>query len=919
MMRQAVKESLSIHPLCIARWIGLLAALSFFVTLHTQAASAEARAYETVVRLYDGAAFDLAETELAKFVKNYPDSENVPQAILLQAQSRFRQNKYEAALTLLRERSSNAGKLADQYRYWIAECLFEKGDFADAAAAFAQMLSDFPDSSRRLNASLGEAYARFKLGDWKRTVELISQPAGTFQQAALKRTDDALFVRGLLLLGEAYLALKDYHAGEEVMERLAERNPPPESDWQRLYLLARLQIADQRADAALRTMTNLLGQLAAVTNTFAANLKADAVALQGELLKAKNLPEAAIQAYEANLSTNTPTARRQQALQQILKLTLAQGKLGEAGKRLETHTTENPGDSMLDLLRLTLGEFRLKEYYALPLESRNGALNLLQQARGQFERIITHTNAQFSALAQLNRGWCLWEEAQTTSATNLAESLLAFRTATESLPRSDDQAVARFKWADCQFALADFTAASVNYWLVATNYADLPRVGSELVGHSLYQIVRAGIQSADLAGANKAIEKILAEYPSGIFNERSLLLYGQALNRLGSPAAAREFFAGFVQRFPESPWRPQVELAVARTYEQEGAWKEASDLYSQWLARNADHAARPDAEFNRAWAEDLAHNEAKAFELFTNFVAQFPTNKLAPLAQYWVAAYYYRLGGTNYAKADENFQNVYQNTNWPASDFSFEARMMAGRAAYMRQGYKDAANYFKNLIDKLIALNRASSLIPRAYFALADTYMSGPGAVLGSTNALDGYKEAIGVLDRITREYPTNALAPLAWGQMGICYLQLASVDTNHYERAALAFTNALISELANVKCRSIAEVGLAKVLEKRAEQASLAERANLLKEALRHYWNVVDGQVLQENEVADPPWLKEAAMAAARLAEELQRWEEAATLYQKLAKWAPPLRKTCESKLERLEQLRSQPGPAQKLDGPSD
>ncbi len=374
MMRQTVKEFLPADPLRFARWVGILLALNCFVTPQARAASAEARAYDAAVRLYDGAAFDLAEAELANFVKNYPDSENVPQAILLQAQSAFRQHKYDAALVLLRERSINAAKLADQYRYWIAECLFEKGDFAGAAAAFAQMLSDFPDSSRRLGASLGEAYARFRLGDWKRTVELISQPTGAFQQTALKRTDDALYVRGLLLLGEAYLALKEYRAGEEVMDRLAERNLPPESGWQRFYLLARLQLADQRADSALQTMTNLLGQLTTVTNAFAANLKADAVALQGEILETKNQPEEAIQAYESNLSTNTPAARRQQALQQILKLTLAQGKLGVAGKRLESYTTLNPGDSTLDLLRLTLAELRLKEYYALPADSSNELL-----------------------------------------------------------------------------------------------------------------------------------------------------------------------------------------------------------------------------------------------------------------------------------------------------------------------------------------------------------------------------------------------------------------------------------------------------------------------------------------------------------------------------------------------------------------
>jgi tetratricopeptide (TPR) repeat protein len=179
--------------------------------------------------------------------------------------------------------------------------------------------------------------------------------------------------------------------------------------------------------------------------------------------------------------------------------------------------------------------------------------------------------------------------------------------------------------------------------------------------------------------------------------------------------------------------------------------------------------------------------------------------------------------------------------------------------------------------------------------------------VLRSTNVLDGYKEAIGILDKITREYPTNALAPLAWGQMGMCYLQLASVDTNNYELAANAYTNALLkSDLADARCRSIAEVGLAKVMEKRAELMPSAERTRLLEEARRHYWNVIDGKVLGEGEAADPLWLKEAAVAAAHLAEEMQRWDEAANLYQKLARWAPPMRKAWESRLDRLEQLRS-------------
>src|SRR5204863_6427272 len=57
---------------------------------------------------------------------------------------------------------------------------------------------------------------------------------------------------------------------------------------------------------------------------------------------------------------------------------------------------------------------------------------------------------------------------------------------------------------------------------------------------------------------------------------------------------------------------------------------------------------------------------------------------------------------------------------------------------------------------------------------------------------------------------------------------------------------------------------------------SDLADRTNLLSEALRHYFYVVEGKNLRGNEQADPFWVKEAAVAAARLAEELQQWDVA-------------------------------------------
>jgi TolA-binding protein len=908
---------------CVLCVTGLCAA---FASALSAATPAEVRAFEVAVRRFQTGAYDLAERELVEFQKDYPTSEKTAEVVLLQAECRYRQGQFDSGLKLLRERLAGAGILADQYRYWIGESLFQLEKYSEAASSFAQLLLEFPASGRRLEASVGEAFAHFKLGDYQRAFELLDRPEGAFRQAAKNRPDDELVVRGDLLLTEACLVVKEFKKGEEVMRRLAGRNLPPELSWRKQYLLAWLQFEDQQADAALQTVTNLTTELVPVTNALSLTLQADAAALRGEIFEKKNDLEAAIQAYERNLGATVPAGRRQHAVQRIVALTLAQNKIGEASKRLEAFVSQNSKDGMLDLLRLTLGELRLKEYFGLPENARKANTNLLAQARLPFEQILANTNTVLAGKASLNRGWCFWEEGQNTTATNkTVEGLSAFRIAAETLPHSEEQAVARFKWADCQFVLADYAGAATNYWQVITNYADLPKVKESLADFALFQAVRASIDLGDMAGANRAVEKILAEYPDGFFGGRSVLLYGQALNRQDATARelilnARRLFDDFCKRFPASPLVPEIQLAIARTHEHEGDWKEAINQYDRWVTNHAGHASLSRAEFDRAWSYYRGGNEAQAFNLFTNYVAQFEMSPMAPLAQHWIGEYYLRQ--EKYDLAELDFQKIFKNTNWPPTELTFQAKMMAGRAAYLRQGYPAAIGYFNNLLNDPSPLVPAA-LLPEAYFALADTFIGYAEAVVGATNALDNYREAIGALEKITARYPTNRLAPLAWGRRGDCYLQLylqlAAAEPKLYEEAVTAYDYVIRSDMADIAARSQAEVGLghveaglAKALEKQAGQASpsdrdrlLAERNRLRTEALRHYLNVSEGKNLRASEQANPFWVKEATLCAARLSEDQQRWDVAANLYRGLINAVPALRKMWEAKLEKLEQAR--------------
>ena len=129
----------------------------------------------------------------------------------------------------------------------------------------------------------------------------------------------------------------------------------------------------------------------------------------------------------------------------------------------------------------------------------------------------------------------------------------------------------------------------------------------------------------------------------------------------------------------------------------------------------------------------------------------------------------------------------------------------------------------------------------------------------------------------------------------------VAVTDPAVYDRAFQAYTNVIRFPGSGPAARSQAEVNLGRTREKQAALATGAERTNLFTASLAHYLNVGLGKNLRENEQADPFWVKEAALSGARLAEDLQRWEVAANLYRRLIDLAPGLRKTWESRLEKL------------------
>jgi TolA-binding protein len=877
------------------------------------ATPAEDRDFNSAERTFKDEFFERAEKEFAEFSRKYPDSQHLPEAVFLQARSLFERQKtnteprraLSAVVSLLATNIARAGTLADQYRYWIGEAQFHSGDYEAAADSFARLIKDHADSPLVLNASYAEAFAWYKSGDLVRAIELLQKPASAFQRAAQTRLNDDVTLKGFLLLAEALFAERDFKAAEATLNGLANRTLKPETKWQRQYLLARLQLADRRPADALQSVTNLLTLSAAVG---APKLQAETKALEGEIFQELQQPASAITAYTNNLAPGVPDAYQRQALLKVIDLTLSQGNLDRAVQWLETFLAKHSQDALLDLVRLTLGELRLKQYYR-QLESRSGPpeaapipANLLAQAKAQFSQVITnYPQSQLLGKAYFNRAWCSWEERK------YKESMDDFKVASEMLTNSDEQAVARFKLADVQFLQNDFLGAITNYTRLVDQYSALAPVKEALLPQALYQIVLASSEVGDHANATNALEKIQAWFPESEFNERSALLAGHTFARQQKPAEARAVLEKFIERFPNSPLLPEVRREVARTFMLEGKWQEAALGVDAWVAQFTNHVELPQAEFDRAWVYYQAGQETNAFNLFSNFVAHFPASPEAALAQNWMADYFTRKG--DYVNAERNYQLLYQSTNFPPSELKYRALLRAGAAALARggQGYDDAIAYFTNLID--IAnydSNCPPTVAAQAYYALGDAIIEKP--VAERTDPMrQRFEEAINAFRRIPVKYPTNSLVPLAFGRIADCYFQLGAGDSTRYEGAVTNYQEVIKSPEATVSARSQAEIGLGNTLEKKGEwlekqtdAKAVAERQSLFDEALNHYLDVLYEKNLREGEEAEPVWIGKAGIEAGRLAEQLKNWDKAVNIYSSLMERLPMLRPVLEKKIEK-------------------
>jgi TolA-binding protein len=833
------------------------------------AASGEQRAYGAALQAFHDKFYSVAETRLTQFLQNYRKSTNAPMVVLLLAQSEYYQKNYSAVTNRLADpvnlaRARLAG-MTDSYIYWRAEAQFAQGDLVGAARTFVSLTEKFPHSPLALNAAVEAAAAFAKLGLWPEIDRLLDSPNGLFQHLAVLDPANEQVANGRLLQSESKCMQQGFAAALAILNQLNPTTLTPEQDWKRAYLLYRANLGINDLDAALVATTNLL-QIArpAHGNTWATNL-AQSVASHASVLEQQGRLAEAAAALQENLSNTVPVGQQQQTILKLADLAIAQKNLTNAETTLESFLAQFSDSPAADIALLTLGKLHLADFIAQP-----SATNHLVTAQADLDQFLATTNSPLAGQAYLARGWCNW------LANKYPESLADFQSAAQLLPVSEDLAVARFKMGDAQFALTNYPGALTNYQAVLTDFSDLPQVTNSLASRALYQILRAQLVLHDVTGMDDSMRQLLEKFFTSAPTESSMLLAGQGFSDFDAPAKARSVFLGFELEHGHSLLLPEVAFAAARTYEREQNWPAAVTNYQSWLETYPTNELRPQVEYARDWAVSQTGDESAAFKLFS----QYPTNlpSLTPLAYWWMADHYFRLGGTNFTTAEYYYQLIFQD--FPAHELAYPAQLRAARAAMGRFSYEGANRSY--LIPLINDTNCPADVAMQARFAYAEAL-----GRMKDTNTIYNLQLATNILGQICAAYPTNEPGALAWSEIADCDLQLGA-----YDAATNACAQVLNSPGASQELRNRARVGLGNLLKKKAEVLPAEAQRPLLSLALGYYTDVL----YTTNSVADAFWTKEAGLQALPLMMTLKEGDVNA-FFNSLEHWLPSATGSLEKK----------------------
>jgi len=566
-------------------------------------------------KAYEDGFYKVALNLFQRFLKNFPQSQNVPEVNLYIAQCYFQQNEFLAALTQLEKLSSDpkAEGLKDAVFYWIGEVNFAGHDYRKANLFYQKIIEEFPQSELVVHAYYSHGWCLFELGEYQEAIKDFGIVINDFpddpivKDAEIKNLECLYNLRNYGALKKGILSFKkkypkDTHYTSSIHFLLAECN----------FHLNNFQDAIQQYQITLNSSPDQKLTVFSHLGLARCYLKLKDYVSAQELLDSINpngltdKEKEALFLAKADLFTET---------QNFSAARSAWSKLQKIATQPETK------------MQAYLGEG--KALYNLGQYSE--AISVYQEAKG----ITAELPSQLLDELYYELAWAYLKDGR------FKEAIGEFQKAASFASDEIIKVTALCQVGDTYQDAEDYQKAIQVYDQILTEYPD-----SFYVDYVQYQLGLACLRSSRYDEAVLSFRTLLSNFPKSKLKAQAIYSLTLGLFQKQDYQGCKEALQQYMPDLKNEDIQVEALYLLATSLYNLSEYSEAMDVFKQVIRKAGDTKIiqKQKAEYEIADCLYQMGKEKEALQIFKVLRAKYPDSNLSPEVTWWLGGYYSRKG-----------------------------------------------------------------------------------------------------------------------------------------------------------------------------------------------------------------------------------------------------------------------------------
>jgi len=582
----------------------------------------------------------------------------------------------------------------------------------DAAAAYVQIVTDYPDEPAAKTAGSMAAVALLEVG---KPEEALAQADRFLKAHAGREKTDTTVSDVKAIRAEAILARGDAAAAAAAYQDLIAAAAG--SRQVAAYQVAPAQLARWRLRQGVALVAAKQWQpahdvLAAATSGLTNDLAAEAAMLDATALVELKKPAEAAKVLTMLDRSYPKWPRRDEALLLLVRAQRETGDKAGAIASAERLVTEFPATKNADVAWYRLGQVRQDA----------GRHDEAIQAFGKAREL--KPKGPRAAWSLLSSGWCHDAKGR------LDDAIKAWTELVDSYPDSTAAVPALLARADARRRKADFQGGLADARAVLDRKAAGKSIDADAVPEAMLLEGLCLSGSKNHAEAAAAFKKLLDSRPDGPTADRAMFEMGASQSLAGRADEAAATFAAFVKRFPESDSAADAWFELGEQGWNAGRHAEAATAYRAAIDRaeatakagkaNAPHNASRNASLleqarhKLAWTFVSRGDHKAAAQSFAEQLSRHPGGPLTADAQAMQGESLFKAG--RLAEAAAAFQAALSDPKrLPSADLRGLAFVRGAEALASQEKWAESLA----VADRFIAAEPTSPQAPQARYAAA--------------------------------------------------------------------------------------------------------------------------------------------------------------------------------------------------------